>query len=146
MVRLFSFILFLSLPIISTAAEMFGEKMYKSPVREISIIITDDGYYPNKISAFEGEKVRFFVTSTATEKQCFILQRHELFLGVDKGKVNEGEILLDRPGRFKFYCPSNKMQGHLTVIKKTIEIQEAREPAGVSKPTYWVPRNNEGEY
>lgn len=131
---------------ISQAAEMFDEKMYQAPIREISVIITDDGFFPNKISAFEGEKVRFFVTSTASEKQCFILQRHELFLGVDKGKVNEGEIMLDQPGRFKFYCPSNKMQGHLTVIKKTVEIEETRAPASESKPRFWVPRDNEGDY
>lgn len=127
------------------AAEMFGEKVFDNPVREISVIITEDGFFPNKISAFEGERVKFFITSTAKDKQCFILQRHELFLGVENGKVNEGEVMLDSPGRFRFFCPSHKKQGHLTVIRKHVEVQKLREPASV-KPTYWTPRDNEGDY
>ena len=139
--------LIIILPIIGHASEMFGEKKFKNPIREISVIVTDDGFFPNKISAFEGEKVRFFVTSTAKDKQCFILQKHELFLGVAKGSVNEGEVLLESPGRFRFFCPSHKKQGFLTVIKKEVEVEEVREPASVQKPVYWTPReNDEGEY
>ena len=139
-------LLVLLCPISSMAFEMFGEKVFDTPVREISVIITDDGFFPNKISAFEGEKVKFFVTSTAKDKQCFILQRHELFLGVANGAVNEGEVQLDIPGRFRFFCPSHKKQGFLTVIKRQVEVVEAREPASVERPRYWTPRNDEGEY
>ena len=38
----------------------FKKKMFKTPLREVSIIVSDDGFYPNKIMAFQGEKVRFY--------------------------------------------------------------------------------------
>ena len=144
--RKLSFLL-LTIPIMASANEMFAEKNFEDPIREISVIVTDDGYFPNKISAFEGEKIRFFVTSTAKDKQCFILQKHELFLGVDRGSVNEGEIKLNQAGRFRFFCPSNKKQGYLTVLKKEVPVEEVREPASVPKPIYWTPRDSDrGEY
>lgn len=142
----FILFLFLVYPMSSMGMEMFGEKVFEQPVREISVIITDDGFFPNKISAFEGERVKFFITSTAKDKQCFILQRHELFLGVAKGKVNEGEIVLNDAGRFRFFCPSHKKQGHLTVIGKKEEVETLRAPASVAKPKFWTPRDNEGVY
>ena len=84
----------------ANASKEFKAKKYDQPVREISIIATEDGFYPNKIVAFEGEKLHFFVTSTVEKGQCFILQNHEVFLAADKGKVNETEVIAENPGFF----------------------------------------------
>lgn len=142
----------LSISSLSFATEnLFIEREFSKPLREISVIITEEGFYPNKLMAFEGEKVRFFITSTTKDKQCFILQKHKLFLGVDQGKVNEGELVLDQTGRFRFYCPTNKKEGYLTVLKKSGKVAEetsrGRAPASVvTKPTFWTPRENDIEY
>jgi len=119
----------------------FDEKSFDTPVREISIIATDDGFYPNKVMAFTGEKVKFFITSTSGSKHCFILQKHEVFVAAEKGKINEAHVQLDNPGRFKFYCPSSDFKGHLTVFEKfKNQDQASREPAS-AKPKYWTPRD-----
>lgn len=142
----------MTLTIVSTAfgsENLFKASEFDKPLREISVIITEDGFYPNKLMAYEGEKVRFFVTSTTDEKQCFILQKHKLFLGVSKGAVNESELVLDTPGRFRFYCPANKKEGHLTVLRKVEKVAEedSRKPASVVvKPTYWTPRDSDENF
>ncbi|MBD66989.1 MAG: hypothetical protein CME62_17440 [Halobacteriovoraceae bacterium] len=129
----------------ANASKEFKAKKYDQPVREISIIATEDGFYPNKIVAFEGEKLHFFVTSTVEKGQCFILQNHEVFLAADKGKVNETEVIAENPGRFKFYCPANKSYGHLTVIEKNNNkevFDKGRAPASTG-PSYWLPRDHD---
>ncbi len=137
-----SIIIFVLMFSVTVQADVFKEKSFKRPTREVSIIITEDGFYPNKVMAFQGEKVRFFVTSTVDDSQCFLLQKHEVFLSAEKGKVNEGETLLDHAGRFKFYCPSSKFEGYLTVFEKfKAEAKQKRDIASDSKPNYWLPRD-----
>lgn len=122
--------------------ENFKSKTFKKPLREISIIVSDTGFYPSKVMAFQGEKIHFFITSTSKKNQCFILQKHEIFVSAEKGFVNEAEVILDTAGRFKFYCPSSKFTGHLTVIKKfSPKEDQERGIASKSKPKYWTPRD-----
>lgn len=93
-------------------------KTFDYPQREIAVIVTDQGYFPDKISVFEGEKVRFFVTSTIEGPDCFVVDQHKIFLAAEKGKLTEAETIFKVPGKFKFYCPSHKLKGHITVIEK----------------------------
>ncbi len=126
------------------ADDLFEKKEFERPLREVSIIVTDTGYYPNKIMAFKGERVRFFVTATGEKSKCFILQKHELFLSADQGRVNEGEVDADKPGRFKFFCPSTKHEGYLTVyekFKEEVKPEKVKRDVASEKPNYWLPRN-----
>lgn len=132
---------------------MAWSKSFKNPLREISVIVTNEGFYPNKIAVFEGERVRFFVTSTVEEPQCMVIDRHKIFLGAVKGKMSEGEAIFNTPGKYKFYCPSSKAKGSLTVIGKSgktvtkvkkvvTESESKRTVAGkVDDPAFWIPRN-----
>jgi hypothetical protein len=121
----------------------FDEKEYKVPLREISIIATKDGFYPNKIMAYEGEKVKFFITSTVEAGQCFILQKHEVFIAAQRGKINEGEVLMEKAGRFKFYCPANKSVGYLKVFKKfnADENSDVKRDIASKESSHWTPRD-----
>ena len=141
--KLLIFILFTSF---SAAAIDFEEKYYERPVREVSIIVTDTGFFPDQMMAFEGEKLKFFVTSTSKKSQCMVLQKHELFLAAEKGIVNEAEVTVEHPGKFRFYCPSFGHEGWLTVFKKGNANEEARKPASEEeKPNYWLPRDYDGD-
>lgn len=118
-----------------------------TPMREIAIIFSDEGYYPRSISVFEGEKVRFFVTSTTEKPHCFIVESHKLFLSATKGKISEGEVHFDRPGKFSFYCPSSKNDGRVVVLEKKDKAQRnvASENKAPEKrdPLKWVPKDYE---
>jgi hypothetical protein len=124
--------------------QVFSKKTYPKPLREVSIIVTEDGYYPDKVFAYEGELVKFFITSTVEKPQCLVLQKHDVFLSAQKGKVNETTVAVDTSGRFRFYCPSANFDGHLTVFKKESpkesEVLPSRDIAS-EKPSYWLPRD-----
>jgi len=96
----------------------FKKRSFDLPVREQAVIITDEGFYPQNIVIFKGEKVRFFVTNTSDQKSCFILKGKDFFLAAEKGKVSEGVFHFKDKGRVEFYCPSQKNKGHLTVLEK----------------------------
>ena len=114
-------------------------KKFKNPIREVSVIVTEDGYFPNKISVFENEQVRFFITSSQREPSCFLLGEHQLFLAAHPGKVSEGTIIFNKSGVYPFYCPSSKHRGSLTVLKKEDKNKIQRKIA--STPSFWMPRD-----
>ncbi len=97
------------------------------PVREISLIATPEGYYPQAFSVFAGEKVKFFLTNTGDTPSCMMLPDKELFLSAQRGKISEGSAFFAKTGVYKFYCPTGKIKGRITVIPrpKTEEELEA---------------------
>ncbi len=109
----------------------------KSPLREVSVIVTKEGYYPKHLTVFQGEKVRFYVTSTVETPDCVIIQGHKVFLAATKGKITEGETTFDQAGTFAFYCPSSKHDGKITVLQR----QDQRQRRGIaSDPEVWTPK------
>ena len=125
--------LFLMLLLSSVALADDG-KSY--PTREVSIIVTKEGYYPKSISVFEGEKIKFYVTSTVEDPNCLIVESHKVFLAANNGKVTEAEAVFDKAGEFAFYCPSSKNDGKIVVIRK---VQPKREIA--SEKQQWMPKD-----
>lgn len=121
---------------------------FKAPQRDFSVIVTNEGYYPDRMIVFEGEKVRFFVTSTTTDSKCFILEDHEVFLPANKGKISEAEVVLDKAGEYSFYCPSFAHRGKLVVLGERERAQPVvkvnRDPASSTSLRQneqgWVPR------
>ena len=122
--RLLFFVCLISFP-------LFGEELVS---REISVIVTKEGYYPKTITVFKGEKVKFFVTSTIDEADCFILQGHKVFLAATKGKVTEAETVFENDGVFNFYCPSHKNDGKVVVIQKKSASREIASEKEMWKP------------
>lgn len=110
------------------------------PTREISIIVTKEGYYPKSISVFEGEKVKFYVTSTVEEPNCVIVESHKVFMAANKGKVTEAETVFDKAGEFAFYCPSSKNDGKVVVLKKAMPKREVASEKKGDEPSVWMPR------
>lgn len=110
--RALLFLLLISFHALATQTEK------AAPTREVAIIVTKEGYYPKSISVFEGEKIKFYVTSTVEEPNCMIVEAHKVFLAASKGKITEGEAVFNKAGEFAFYCPSSKNDGKVVVLKK----------------------------
>ncbi len=94
-----------------------AKSFFASGIRKISIIVTEDGYYPDKFSVFEGERVHFFVTSTLDRPSCINLPEKRFFAAAKKGQIFEGLAAFDAPGVVEFGCPSEKFKGKITVMK-----------------------------
>ena len=113
----------------------FAGEEKKIPTREVSIIVTKEGYYPKSISVFEGEKIKFYVTSTVEDPNCLIVESHKVFLAANKGKVTEAEAVFDKPGEFAFYCPSSKNDGKIVVLRKSVPKRE------IASEKVWMPKD-----
>jgi hypothetical protein len=120
---------------------------FNHPERHFSIIVTKAGYYPDQLIAFEGEKIRLFVTSTLTEPQCVLLKGHKLYLSAKVGKVTEGEVLLENAGEYNYYCPGFDSVGKITVLGKSekkkknyLLAPKNRSVAGEVVEETWVPK------
>jgi hypothetical protein len=111
-----------------------------TPVREVSVIVTNEGYYPKSLALFEGEKVRLFVTSTLDAPNCLIVESHKVFLAANKGKVTEAEVIFDKAGEFSFYCPGSKNDGKIVVMKKLIPTREIASEKKAEDKMIWMPR------
>lgn len=122
--------------------ELTKPHQFERPIREVSIIASDEGFYPERITSYVGEKVRFFITSSTKQPSCFFLQEKELFLSAEKGQVHSGEAYFDKEGIYEFYCPTGKIKGRLSVIERPDD-KKKREIASEqkrSKVRIWRPR------
>jgi plastocyanin len=117
----------------------YAEETKAPPMREISVIVTKEGYYPKSFSVFEGEKIKFYVTSTVEEPNCLIVEAHKVFMAANKGKVTEGEVVFDKPGEYAFYCPSSKNDGKIVVLKKVNLKREVASEKN-SDSMIWTPK------
>ena len=119
--------------------------IYQSPLRSYSIIASQDGYYPDKLVAFEGEKVKFFVTGTDKIPNCFIIQQKGLFLAANLGTITEGEVFFDKAGEYEFHCPTNNIRGKLTILSRDSlkpKVEEKKESKrGIASETEWTPKD-----
>jgi plastocyanin len=128
------FILFISFHSFAQEA-----KTVVQPTREVAIIVTKEGYYPKSLSVFEGEKIKFFVTSTVEEPNCLIVESHKIFMAANKGKLTEAEVVFEKAGEFAFYCPSSKNDGKVVVLKKQIPKREVASERS-NEASVWVPK------
>jgi plastocyanin len=121
---------------------------FKAPQRDLSIIVGPEGYFPDRIIIFEGEKVRFFVTSTMSESRCFIVENHQVFVPANKGRIAEAEVVFDKAGEYGYFCPSFSHKGKLIVLGERERAQPVvkvnRDPASSStlrqNDQGWVPK------
>lgn len=118
---------------------VYAAEETKRPSREISVIVTKEGYYPRSLSIFEGEKVKFYVTSTVESPSCLIVESHKVFLAANKGKISEGEAVFDKAGEYAFYCPSSKNDGKIVVMKKTSPVREVASEK-IKDSMIWTPK------
>lgn len=126
----------LLLVLISTS--LFSAETKIHPTREVAVIVTKEGYYPKSLSVFEGEKIKFYLTSTVEEPSCLIVESHKVFLAANKGKVTEGEATFEKAGEFAFYCPSSKNDGKIVVIPKATPKREVASER--SREGLWTPK------
>jgi hypothetical protein len=120
-------------------SHVFAAPVKEPPTREVAVIVTKEGYYPRSLSVFEGERIKFFVTSTLEEPNCLIVESHKVFMAANKGKVTEAEAVFDKAGEFAFYCPSSKSDGKIVVLKKAVPKREVASEKS-QESMVWTPK------
>lgn len=117
------------------------------PARENAIIVSETGFYPNRIIVFKGEKVKFYVTNVSESTQCFNIPDKNIFTTAQKGKIAEGETYFDKAGIFVFNCPNFNHQGRIVVMEKAEDKQETMR-RGLAQETVkiWKPKEEPSEW
>lgn len=127
------------LVLIVFTSSAWAQKKLDTPMREQSVIVTKEGFYPEKIVAFAGEKVRFFVTSTLNEPSCFIVKGKGAFVSAKRGRMTETEAFFGEPGEYEVYCPTHQFRGKVVVLdhhgsrRRSIASQK-------DAPSAWLPK------
>ena len=118
-----------------------GIERFDKPRRELSVILTDHGPYPETLVAYVGERVRFYVTNTAEKGQCFIVKNHTLFLTPKMGEIQTGDLVFNRADEYEFYCPSSPFKGKIVVIDPRKTVKELKRAPASTKPKHWIPKD-----
>ena len=115
---------------------------FSVPVREVSIIATDEGFYPRRISIFKGERLKIFLTGKDKNPSCLTIPSKDLFMAANIGEITEGSAFFKKAGVYKYYCPTGKIEGRITVLERPSKEEKIkRKIASKSNKTrYWMPK------
>ena len=123
------------------------DKSLDVPYREQAVIITKEGFYPNRLIVFKGEKVRFFVTAVGTDSACFNIPDKNIYTTANQAKIVEAETFFDKVGVFQFNCPNNTFSGRVMVLEKPSDREESQR-RGLASDTVkiWKPKETPSEW
>jgi plastocyanin len=125
----------------------YKERTLDVPYREQAVIIGKEGFYPNRITVFKGEKVRFFVTSVGVDSACFNIPDKNVFTSPKGEKIIETEAFFDKVGVFQFNCPNNTFTGRVMVLEKASDRAETnRRGLASDLVKVWIPKDTPSEW
>ena len=125
----------------------FGAKKFEIPLRQEAVIICENGFYPNRLSVFNGEKVRFFITSTLKDKGCFNIPAKNIFTSPSAGKILETEVFFDESGTFVVNCPNMQFSAQIIVQEKAADKFETNRRGLASDVVkVWKPKETPAEW
>ena len=114
---------------------------FENPIREQSVIVTPEGYYPQNINIFRGEKLRIFLTTTDGQS-CLIIPSVNIFMAGREGSVTTKDVVFKKEGKYPFHCPTGKIKGKIIVWQHPLEKKRssvARKIASISDEGQWRP-------
>ncbi len=123
------------------------DKTLDVPYREQAVIISKEGFYPNRLIVFKGEKVRFFVTAVGVDSACFNIPDKNVYSSAKSEKITETEAFFDKVGVFQFNCPNNTFTGRVMVLEKPSDREESMR-RGLASDTVkvWKPKDTPNEW
>ncbi len=87
----------------------------KSGVQEISLIVTEYGYFPKQIFVTQNTPVKIYLTTPSKSTLCFMQDQWSIKRGIHPGRVEEFTFVPHEAGSFRFYCPIQSLEGLITV-------------------------------
>lgn len=84
-------------------------------VQEVSVIAGDLGFFPKTLFVSRDVPVRMFVTSASKSTLCIMMDSFQVRRQLRTTKIEEITFTPNVPGKYRFYCPVNGMEGTLIV-------------------------------
>jgi plastocyanin len=92
-------------------------------VQEVAVIASDQGFFPNAVFVNRDVPVRMYVTGASKKTLCIMMDSFQVRRQVKAQQIEELTFTPNQPGKFRFYCPVNGMEGFL-VVKELASVQE----------------------
>jgi len=105
-----------------------AQVMARQGVQEIALIAGDLGYFPKTIFVTRDIPVRLFITGASKNTLCLMMDSFQVRKQVKSQKIEEIQFTPDAPGKYRFYCPINGMEGTLVVKELSTPKVEATKP------------------
>lgn len=84
-------------------------------VQEVALIAGDLGYFPRTVFVTRDIPVRLYVTGASKSTLCIMMDMFHVRKQVRSNEIQEVEFTPREPGKYRFYCPVNGMEGSLVV-------------------------------
>jgi len=84
-------------------------------VQEVALIAGDLGFFPKTVFVTRDVPVRMFVTGASRNALCIMMDSFQVRKQVRSQKIEEITFTPNQPGKYRFYCPVNGMEGTLIV-------------------------------
>ena len=116
--------------------------IFDAPERSLGVIITDNGFVPNRLVASVGEELHLYITNISSNQSCFIMDKTEVFKGVPRKQLVKLKMELHSSGEFLFYCPSQNFQGKLVVLSQETTIKNKLVRDDAKSGDFWMPEDD----
>ncbi|MDR3608719.1 MAG: cupredoxin domain-containing protein [Oligoflexia bacterium] len=119
--------------IIPPALSDVAGQVSRRGVQEVAVIATDLGFFPKTIFVTRDVPVRLFVTGASTHTLCIMMDSFQVRKQIRAKQIEEITFIPSTPGKYRFYCPVNGMEGSLVVKELTSDLPPTRLPASESR-------------
>jgi plastocyanin len=113
-------------------------------VQEVALIASDLGYFPRTLFVSRDVPVRLFVTGSSKNTLCLMMDSFTIRKQVRSQKIEEITFTPNVPGKYRFYCPVNGMEGTLVVKEFATVDGEPRDSvsSGAAAPSRRAPASD----
>jgi plastocyanin len=91
-------------------------------VQEVALIASDLGFFPKTVFVSRDVPVRLFVTGASKNTLCIMMDSFQVRKQVRSQKIEEITFTPATPGKFRFYCPVNGMEGTMIVKELSTDV------------------------
>jgi len=84
-------------------------------IQEVSIIAGDLGFFPRTFFVTRDIPVRIFVTGASSSVLCVMMDAFNVRRQIRLSEIQEINFTPTFPGKYRFYCPVNGMEGTMVV-------------------------------
>jgi plastocyanin domain-containing protein len=95
--------------------ELMSQLQSRKGVQEVALIAGDLGYFPKTVFVNPDTPVRMFVTGASKSSLCLMMDSFQVRKQIRSQRIEEITFTPNVPGRYRFYCPMNGMEGTLVV-------------------------------
>ncbi len=100
-------------------------------VQEVAVIANDLGFFPKTLFVTRDVPVRLFVTGASSNTLCIMMDSFQVRKQIRARQIEEISFTPTTPGKYRFYCPVNGMEGSLVVKELSSEVPSSRSPASL---------------